>query len=171
MIIDTCNLANMALAAACLEIRVEVLEKLMETGTGPDAIIYKGDVRFDLDDVYRFKKTKTIRADGTVVDKIKSTMLGYRQHEGRSRPILACYCTGDDEGDRTLTLIVPSGERKDFASEGGFGSADGTYKPEGGFFLREVTNPELAGLGEMFFGSNAIEPDFTPYEVDWQRSW
>ncbi len=153
------RLATLPEAAEYMKINVEVLKKLNADGTGPEFIMEKGKPRYDWNDLDEFMETRTICVDGSVIDKVKSKILGYADHYGIPVPIVAAYCTQEGPGERTLSLVDPVGRRP--CHGGGYKFGDGDGYRANGYILREVADPELAGFSdEKYLGMNAVVPRY-----------
>ncbi|MBP3730222.1 MAG: hypothetical protein J6I40_01975 [Mailhella sp.] len=155
------RMANLAEAAEHLRISVAILKKLNADHTGPAFGIFKDDPFYAWDDLNYFMAAYTICRDGTVIPKVKAEVLGHKLDDhGREFPVLACCCAGKhDDGTRVLWLIGPDGVLHSHLGEKEFGSGDG-YRSEG-YFIQEVSDPELAGFSdEKYLGKNALHPQY-----------
>ena len=157
MIINTDFMADIKAAAQHLLVPVPVLQKMIDDDTAPEYIIVKKQILFSWDDLDDFIQAHTICKDGSVIDKVTAKILGYRKHEfGCDLPVLACYHKGYSEnGERLLHLVDLHGNRRSHGGGYEFGEANNTSRFEG-YFLEEVTDPELAGLSEKYTGHNAL---------------
>ncbi len=157
---DKFHTANIPEAAEYLRIPVAAFEQILADGTGPEHIDFDDGPHFEWNVLEHFRRAKTICRDGQVIPKITAQVLDYKQDGGREYPVLACYCTGfSRDGSRILRLISPLGTRNTHGGDAVFGSGDG-YRSEG-YFIREVSDPKLAGFDdEMFLGFNALAPEY-----------
>ncbi len=152
-------MATLSEAAEYMRIDVEVLKKLNKNGTGPHVIMEKGTPHYDWDDLDKFMETHTICVGGSVIDKVKSKIMGCADHNGRQVPILAAYCIYEGPGERMLRLIGPDGRRHYHGGGSKFGDGDGIRSE--GYIVHEVTDPELAGFSdEKYLGDNALTTSF-----------
>ena len=167
---DMAEFANIDSAAQGLRIPVSVLRKILKNGTGPKATWYKGKPYIEWKDLEDFHLHHTICVDGTVIDKVKSKLMGYAEKDGRTYPVYACYCFDNDGVSeyRDLYLIAPDGKRHQHGAYREFGSGDGE---RGVYFIQEVHDPELAGFSdEKYLGWNALHPKYH-YVQETVRDW
>ena len=153
---DIDRMATLPEAADWLWIPASMLEKLIKEGNGPEHTVVDGKAYFDWDDLDEFRRTRTICRDGSVIGRVKARVLGSVKRNGKDFPVVACFCSGlDDGGARILKLIAPDGTRNAHKGEKEFGSGDG-HRAEG-YFAKEVTDPVQAGFDDsLYLGDNAL---------------
>ncbi len=155
------NLADIDVAAEGLKVTVAVLKKLIKNNTGPKHVMVNGKPYFDLDDVREYTMKKTICSDLTVIPKVTARVLDVKKRsDGKSIPVLAAYSPDFGNGRETRSLILVSldGVSRSHSAYKEFGSGDGPRSE--GYFLQEVSAPELAGYSDKYLGWNALEPEY-----------